>query len=351
MTPEKVAVVGTTSWGTTLALLLRSKGLQVFLLARTATEAQDLAQRRENARLPGVPIPAELPITADGEEALRGAVLIILAVPSQTMRQNLRQIAPALEGRTAVRPNTLLLSAAKGLELGSGKRMSEVIQEEMANGDAAIPIGALSGPNFALEIAQGQPASTVVACRDPAAVRRAQSLLMTPSFRVYTSEDMVGVEMGGALKNIVAIGAGLADGLGYGANAKAAFVTRGLAEIARLGVAGGANPLTFQGLSGLGDLIATCYSPLSRNRYVGQELARGRPLAEVLAGMGHVAEGVSATEAALELARRLGVEMPIATKAREVLFEGLDPRRAAAQLLGREPKDEMADLAWAPPFP
>ena len=332
MTPEKVAVVGTTSWGTTLALLLRSKGLQVFLLARTATEAQDLAQRRENARLPGVPIPAELPITADGEEALRGAVLIILAVPSQTMRQNLRQIAPALLGRTAVRPNTLLLSAAKGLELGSGKRMSEVIQEEMANGDAAAPIGALSGPNFALEIAQGQPASTVVACRDPAAVRRAQSLLMTPSFRVYTSEDVVGVEMGGALKNIVAIGAGLA-------------------EIARLGVAGGANPLTFQGLSGLGDLIATCYSPLSRNRYVGQELVRGRPLAEVLAGMGHVAEGVSATEAALELARRLGVEMPIATKAREVLFEGLDPRRAAAQLLGREPKDELADLAWAPPFP
>jgi glycerol-3-phosphate dehydrogenase (NAD(P)+) len=217
--------------------------------------------------------------------------------------------------------------------------MSQVMEEELpAHLHQGICV--LSGPNLAKEVVQGKPASTVVAARNPSAAAQAQAILMSPNFRVYTSDDVTGVELGGALKNIIALGAGIGDGLGMGDNAKAAFITRGLAEITRLGLAAGASPLTFAGLAGLGDLIATCASPLSRNHYVGMQLAQSRSWPEIRESMENVAEGVNTTVAALELARGLGVEMPIAQAAHRVLFEGLSPQEAVAELMGRPPRSE-----------
>ncbi|MDP3064119.1 MAG: NAD(P)H-dependent glycerol-3-phosphate dehydrogenase, partial [Chloroflexota bacterium] len=248
----RVAVVGPTTWGTTLAVHLASCGAQVWLLARTEAEAAALAAAGRNSRfLPDVPFPQDLAVTHPDTSglALDGAEMLVIAVPSSSFRQNVRGL------RRHLRPPTIVLSATKGLELETGRRMSQVLEEELP---AALHerICVLSGPNLAHEIAAGKLATTVVASRSHNAAERAQELLMSPAFRVYTSEDVVGVELGGALKNIIAIGAGLADGLGYGDNGKAAFITRGLAEITRLGVAAGASPLTFAGLAGLGDLVA-----------------------------------------------------------------------------------------------
>jgi glycerol-3-phosphate dehydrogenase (NAD(P)+) len=233
-----------------------------------------------------------------------------------------------------------ILSAAKGLEVDTTKRMTQVIYEEI---DPAYRhnICVLSGPNLSTEIVHGLPATTVIAAQDTAVAKRAQGIMASATFRVYTNNDVIGVELGGALKNIVALAAGLSDGLGYGDNAKAALVSRGLAEISRLGVAMGANPLTFAGLAGLGDLVATCASPLSRNRFVGQELAKGRPLAEITASMINVAEGISTTVAARGMAREYGVDMPITEQVYRVLFEWLDVTKAMATLMGRELKSEM----------
>jgi glycerol-3-phosphate dehydrogenase (NAD(P)+) len=227
--------------------------------------------------------------------------------------------------------------------MATGRRMSQVLEEELPN-HLHPQICVLSGPNLALEIARGKPASTVVASRNGYAAAKAQEMLMSPTFRVYTNEDVIGVELGGALKNIIAIGAGICDGLGYGDNAKAAFITRGLVEITRLGVAAGANPLTFAGLAGMGDLVATCASPLSRNRFVGEQIAKGKRLEEVLASMKNVAEGVYTTVAALRMAKELGVEMPIAQATYQVLFEGLDPRKAVIELMGRPPRPEWEGI-------
>lgn len=334
----KIAVIGTTRWGTTLAVLLASKGLEVSLWARTEEEARRLSSARQNADfLPGVLFPDGLSVTSSMADALRGATLVILAVPSQRMRANVE----LLKGH--LRESTLILSAAKGLELSTLKRMSCVIADEL-DPCFHLSICVLSGPNLSKEIVAGQPAASVVASNNLAAAQRAQALLMMPNFRVYTNSDVIGVELGGALKNIVALGAGMGDGLGYGDNAKAAFIIRGLAEITRLGVAAGANPLTFAGLAGAGDLIATCYSPLSRNRFVGEQLAKGRPLREILASMEGVAEGVDTTKAALQMAQELGVEMPITGRTHKVLFEGLDLRQAVAELMGRRAKPEMAGM-------
>lgn len=331
----KVAVVGTTSWGTTLAVIMAGKGLEVALLARTPQEAAALAQQRENQRrLPGVPFPSGLSVIADPEEALSATGLVVLAVPSQTMRQNVRHIAGCLL------PGTLVLSAAKGLEVETGKRMSEVLAEELP-GLAPGSIGALSGPNLAQEVVAGRPAASVIAARNTKAAERMREAVQAATFRVYTQTDVVGVELGGALKNVIALGAGMADGLGLGANAKAAFLTRGLMEMTRLGVAMGARPLTFSGLTGFGDLVATCFSPLSRNRFVGQELAKGRPLGEIIRSLDHVAEGVPTTAAARQIASRLGVEMPITEQTYRILFEGVDPRQAAVALMQREPQYEV----------
>jgi glycerol-3-phosphate dehydrogenase (NAD(P)+) len=239
----------------------------------------------------------------------------------------------------------LVVSAAKGLEIGSNKRMSEVIAEEI-DPRFQSNICVLSGPNLYKEILYGLPASAVVAAEDEAIARQAQKLLTTPNFCVYTNTDVVGVELGGALKNIIAIGAGMVDGLGYGDNAKAAFVTRGLTEMAALGFALGANPLTLSGLAGLGDLIATCASPLSRNHYVGVELTKGRSLEEITASMAGVAEGVSTTVAVWNLAQQLGLEMPIAEKIYQVLYNGVEPRQAIVELLGAGGKHELAGRKW-----
>ena len=333
----KVTVIGTTSWGTTLAVLLALKGLGAWLWARTEEEARALETGREQrARLPGVPFPAGLRVTASMEEALDGSSLAILAVPSQRLRENARQVACHLDSRTIV------MSATKGLELDTCFRMSQVLAQELPESAARCCV--LSGPNISREIAAGMPAATVIASEDPAVADEARDLVRTPRFRVYSSRDVTGVELGGTLKNIIALGAGMNDGWGYGANSKAAFMTRGLTEITRLGIAAGAEPLTFLGLAGLGDLVATCTSVHSRNRRAGEQLARGGTLQEVRRELGGVAEGLTTTTAARELARRLGVEMPITEMTYRVLEEGLDPRTAIVELMAREPKFELEGL-------
>jgi len=337
---QKIAVIGTTTWGTTLAILLANKGIEVRLWARTKREATRLKKKGPDpVRFPDVTLPEKIVITSQIAEALDDASAVILAVPSATMRQNISQAASHLPR------STIIISAAKGLEIGSNKRMSEVISEEI-NPRFAANICVLSGPNLAREIMQNHPAAAVVAAENRDTVKRAQRLLTCPNFCVFTNSDIIGVELGGSLKNIIALGAGIADGLGYGDNAKAAFVTRGLTEITALGMALGANPLTFSGLAGLGDVIATCASPLSRNHYVGTELAKGRPLAEILESMTEVAEGVNTTLAATNLAEQLGLEMPITEKIYQVLYKDADPRQAAVELMGGNAKHELAGRRW-----
>ena len=334
----KAAVIGTGAWGTTLAMLLAGHGRDVMLWARTEEEARRLADERQNAyRLPDFEFPEGLSITFDLEEAARDADVVIVAVPSHAMRENTRRLAPLMNGRA------LVMSAAKGLERGTGKRMSRVLTEELPEA-VARNLCVLSGPNLAKEIASGQPASTVIAAHETAVAQRGVGVVMSPRFRAYTNTDVIGVELGGALKNIIAIGAGMSDGLGFGDNAKAGFITRGLAEITRLGVAAGAKPLTFAGLACLGDVVATCSSRLSRNYFVGEQLAKGRPLKVILEGMRNVAEGVDTTGAALRMAKDLGVEMPIATYTHKVLFEGLEPEVAVQALLTRAPKAEWTGV-------
>ena len=328
-----VAVVGTGSWGTMLAVMLSRKGLSVTLWARTEEEAEELRLGRENRRfLPGVLLPPELKITASLAEAVESCHLLFMVVPAQSMRKNIRLVRPHL------RPGTVIVSAAKGLEIETALRMSQLLEEELESG---FPLCVLSGPNLVREIAAGLPASSVVASPDIEVAAWVQRSIMGPRFRVYAHDDIIGVELGGALKNIIAIGAGAADEFGYGDNAKAAFMTRGLAEIARLGVAAGANPLTFAGLAGIGDLICTCSSRHSRNHYVGEELAKGRSLEDVQASMIMVAEGIYTTKAARKLARKHGVEMPITEEIYQVLFKGKDPRLAVREFFGRAPKREL----------
>ena len=257
------------------------------------------------------------------DEALDSVSAVILAVPSATMRENISRAAKYLT------KSTIIISASKGLEVDSNKRMSEVIAEEI-NPQFHVNICVLSGPQLAKEIIDNHPAASVVAAEDKNTARKAQKLLTANDFCVFTNTDIIGVELGGALKNILALGAGIADGLGYGDNAKAAFMTRGLTEITALGMALGANPLTFSGLAGLGDVITTCASPLSRNHYVGVELTKGRPLAEILKSMHQVAEGVNTTLAAYNLAQQMGLEMPITEKIYEVLYKNAKPAQGGA---------------------
>ncbi len=336
----KIAIIGATSWGTTLGMILARKRLQVRLWARTEQEAAELNNSGSNSSLPSsATFPSQLFVTIVLGEALSGAKAVILAVPAQTMRQNIQSVAGYLK------QSMLIISAAKGLEIGTNKRMSQVIADEI-DSRFLSNICVLSGPNLSREIMRDLPAATVLAAEDIAVARAAQRLLAAPNFCVYIHTDIVGVQLGGAFKNIIALGAGVVDGLGYGDNAKAAFMTRGLTEMTALGVAMGANPLTFSGLAGLGDLIATCSSPLSRNHYVGVELAKGRPLDEIIKSMTGVAEGVSTTVAVWNLAQHLGLEMPITEKVYQVLYEGLDPRQAAAEIMRAAAKHELAGRKW-----
>lgn len=332
----RILVVGATSWGTTLAIILSRNGRAVTLLTRTEAEADLLRTARENRRLlPDILLPEALAISHEVGPSMDGATHVLLAVPSQTMRMNLARIRPALPA------NTILISAAKGLEVGTGLRMSQVIAEAISEGQ---PVCVLSGPNLAREIARGLPAASVVAAPEIILAEQVRDVLMTPLFRLYAHDDLTGVELAGTLKNVIALGAGMADGLEFGDNSKAAFITRGVAEMTRLGVRAGAHPLTFASLAGLGDLNATCYSRFSRNRSVGEQLARGKTLEQVLAGVTSVAEGVPTTVAARELAARLGVEMPITEMIYKVLFERISPRDAVVELMLREPKRELAGM-------
>ena len=329
-----VGVIGSGAWGTTLALLLAQKGIETMLWEHRAERVAEMRQQGQNmAFLPNFLFPATLSVTSDIVEAVQDKDMLLLVTPSQRMRENVRLLVPYIT------QHTLLVSASKGIEMSTLKRMTQVIGEEMPVHIQSI--AALSGPNIAREVAEEKPTAAVVASQNQEVAAQVQKLLSTNQFRVYTTDDVMGVELGGALKNIIAIGAGFNDGMGYGDNAKAAFITRGLAEISRLGIAAGANPLTFAGLAGIGDLIATCASPLSRNQQLGRRLAAGEKLNDILQSTHTVAEGVTTTKAALQLAAQYHVDMPITKQLSLVLFEGLDPHQAVPELMMRGPKREI----------
>lgn len=338
---SKIAIIGTTTWGITLGTVLSQKKMSVSLWARTEKEARSL--KANGPRLKRLPddfrFPPGLTVTSSLQEALDGADAVLLAVPSQTMRRNIKLASPYITS------TMLVISAAKGLEIETGKRMTQVIADEI-NKDFWYNICVLSGPNLAWEILHGHPTVTVVAADKDAQTKKAHKLLTAPNFCAYTNTDVIGVELGGALKNIIALGAGIVDGLGYGDNAKAALITRGLTEITAMGTAMGANPLTFSGLAGLGDLIATCESNLSRNHYVGVELTKGRTLKEITKTMDYVAEGVTTTKVVHRLAQQMGLEMPITERIYQVLYEGADPRKATAGLMSAAASHELAGRKW-----
>jgi len=336
----RIGVIGTTAWGATLGAVWAENGLEVALWARNEDEAAELASPHHGIpRLKHIQFPSRLSLTSSLAQALAGARAVVLAVPAQTMRHNIRLAAEHLG------ESMLVVSTAKGLELGSNKRMSQVIAEEVSP-RFHRNICVLSGPNLSREVLRGLPAATVVAAESESVCHSAQKLFTTPSLCVYHNTDVIGVELGGALKNVIALAAGICDGLGYGDNTKATLITRGMAEMTALGVAMGANPLTFSGLAGIGDLIATCASPLSRNHHVGVELTRGRSVEEIAASMTGVAEGVSTTIAAWELGRELGVEMPITEQMYRVLYGGTDPRESAGELMGTQARHELAGRRW-----
>ena len=330
----RVGVIGAGAWGTTLASLLSHRA-DTTLWAREPEVVAAIRERGENDTfLPGVTLPSTLQVTGDLGEAVADADLVVFAVPAQHLRKVAESVSIAAP---------IVLNVAKGLEQGTCKRMSEVLAEVLSGHDPNT-IGVLSGPNLAREVVSGQPAATCTAFSDPGAAVAVQQLLMTPTLRVYTSDDLIGCEIGGALKNVIAIAAGVADGLGYGMNTRAALITRGLAELARLGTALGGRPLTFLGLAGNGDLVATCSSPQSRNFRLGRELATGRPAGEVLAGMTAVAEGAETAPVAVELAGRMNVELPIAKSVLALLRQERTPAELVPELMGRGGKPELAGI-------
>ncbi|MGH2463787.1 MAG: NAD(P)H-dependent glycerol-3-phosphate dehydrogenase [Candidatus Limnocylindria bacterium] len=332
---ERIAVMGAGAWGTTLARMLAAVDNPVTLWAHRPEAAEEMARDGENRRyLSGYPFPPGLLVTGDSAELTLPHRLYVLAVPSAHARETLRRVASELA------PATPFLSVVKGIEAGTQARMSEVIWEEAPGRAVAV----LSGPNLAWEIASGLPAGTVVASADPALAAEVAALLGSDQFRVYTNPDVVGVELGGALKNVIALAAGMADGLRVGDSGKAAIVTRGLAEITRLGVAAGADPRTFAGLAGVGDLMATCMSHLSRNRRAGELLASNMAWADIADQLGGVAEGEATVTGALALAARHGVEMPIAEQVDAVIHRGRSPMEALAALMSRAQKDELSGL-------
>ncbi len=332
----KVTIIGTTSWGITLGTILARNEVLVELWARTEQEANRLTKNGVNH---GEKCPAQLSVNSSMSEVMADTTAVILVVPSQSMRENMKLVAEHLE------QSTIIISAAKGLEIGSNKRMSQVIADEI---DPSLHsnICILSGPNLSQEILDELPSATVISAADEKIARQAQKILTTPKFCVFTNTDIVGVELGGALKNIIALGAGIADGLGYGDNTKAALITRGLTEMTALGVSLGANPLTFSGLAGLGDLMATCASPLSRNHYVGVELTKGRPLKEITDSMDGIAEGVGTTMVVWKLAHEMELEMPITETIHRILFEDADIHQAAIELMTAGTAHELAGRKW-----
>ncbi len=326
----RVAVMGTGSWGTTFGIVLADAGGKVVMWGRRPEVCAEITERHRNtAYLGDVPLPESITASADHEEALDGADVVVLAVPSQSLRENLGQWRPALP------PDAVLVSLMKGVELGTHLRMSEVVADVSGAGPDRIAV--VSGPNLAKEIASRQPTATVVACADGEAADRIAAACSAPYFRPYTNTDVLGVELGGAVKNVIALAVGIAEGMGFGDNTKATIITRGLAETTRLGLALGAEAAT---MAGLGDLVATCVSPLSRNRTFGVALGRGQTLDEARATARHTAEAVKSCRPILELARSRGVDMPITEAVVSVVHEGLSVREMAPRLLGRPRKPE-----------
>ncbi|MDK1475067.1 NAD(P)H-dependent glycerol-3-phosphate dehydrogenase [Streptomyces sp. 549] len=329
----RAAVFGTGSWGTAFGMVLADAGCEVTLWGRRPELVEAVNTTRSNPDyLPGVTLPSAMRATTDPAEAAEDAEFTVLAVPSQTLRDNLAGWAPLL------RPDTVLVSLMKGVELGTAKRMSEVI-EEVAEAEPER-VAVLSGPNLAKEIAARQPAASVVACRSEEVARRLQKACHTPYFRPYTNTDVVGCELGGAVKNVIGLAVGIADGMGLGDNTKASLITRGLAETTRLGLVMGADPVTFAGLAGMGDLVATCCSPLSRNHTFGTNLGRGMTLEQTIAATRQTAEGVKSCESVLDLARRHGVDMPITETVVDIVHDGKPPMVALKELMSRSAKAE-----------
>jgi glycerol-3-phosphate dehydrogenase (NAD(P)+) len=344
--PEQVTILGDGAMATVCSILLTTGGHGVTMWGAFEESIERLMQDREQRRLlPGVKVPASVRLTANDADCFAGATMVLSAIPTQYMRSVWQRLRPRVPREVTI------VSVAKGIENGTLLRPTQVIADVLG-GKPAVgrgldegpvcdwPLAAMSGPNIAAELARYLPGTAVAACADPAVARRAQGAFSTQWFRVYTNEDVVGVELAGATKNVVAIAAGIVDGLAAGNNAKAALVTRGLVEITRLGVAMGARPETFGGLAGLGDLITTCVSPEGRNRSVGERIGKGQKLADVLAKMDSVAEGVPTTKSVMELARRFDVEMPITEAVYAVLFENKDVLRALSDLMTRDPKHE-----------
>jgi glycerol-3-phosphate dehydrogenase (NAD(P)+) len=329
----KAAVMGSGSWGTAFAMVLADAGTEVVLWAKDPALAEQINLTHQNAAYhPGIELPPTLWATPDPAEAMADTDFVVLAIPSQVLRPNLHAWAPH------VPPGAVLVSLMKGIELGTSKRMSEVVGEVAAVEPERVAI--VSGPNLAREIMQRQPAATVVACIDETNAKRLQQACLTPYFRPYTNTDVVGTEMGGAVKNVIALANGVAAGLGFGENAQASLITRGLAEMTRFGVALGADPLTFAGLAGVGDLVATCTSPLSRNRTFGVNLGRGMTPAQATEAMKQTCEGVKSCRPILELAVAHGVDMPITDAVVQAVHEGLAPREMARMLMTRDAKSE-----------
>ena len=332
---EKVCVLGAGSWGSALALILAKKGYEVIMWTLSKEQADKINKTKENIfYLPGILLPNNISVTTNIEEAVKDSKIIVLAVPSQAIRSVSSQI------KSFIKDEQILVDVAKGLEKGSGLRLSEVCKQELPNN----PYVVLSGPSHAEEVAKDIPTTVVVASKDLEVAQIVQDIFMSPKFRVYTNPDIVGVELGGALKNIIAFGAGICDGLGLGDNSKAALMTRGIREISRLGEAMGANVSTFTGLSGIGDLIVTCTSMHSRNRRAGILIGQGKSLDETLIEIKMVVEGITATEVAYEVAKKLNVDMPITNAIYSVLYKGLNANEVVNELMTRNKTHEMEEI-------
>lgn len=330
-----ITILGAGSMGAALAVHLAGNGHNITMWTPFRQEADTINTQRElPGRLPGVRVPDSVYCTDQMEEALREAQMVVLAVPAQTARESARQAAPY------IKEGMVVASCSKGIEDNTCLLLSDVLEQELPQAQ----IAALSGPSYAIEIARGMPTAVVAAAAKLEVARAVQDAFMTPTFRVYTSDDILGVEMGGALKNVIAICAGISDGLGFGDDTKAALLTRGITEIARLGKAMGANPATFSGLTGMGDLILTCTGAHSRNRQAGRLIGQGKSVEEAIKEVNMVVEGISTTKPAYELATRMNVSMPITTEAYEVLFKGKDPRQAVIDLMTRDKKSENEEL-------
>ena len=326
---DQITIVGSTTWGTTLAIINSMEGKDVVLLVRTEKESNMLNKNRENKRfLPGIFLPETLKISSATQNVIPRTNLLLIAVPSQTLRQNIRAIS------TYIPDSTIIVSASKGLEASSGMRMSEIIKEEIPT-RSSDNVCALSGPNLSNEILAGKPSSSVIASNNESTAQYAQSLLNCSHLRLYTNVDLVGVEICGALKNITAIAAGICDGLDLGDNAKASIITRGLAEMARFGNSLGAETSTFSGLAGMGDLIATCSSGLSRNNQVGRMLAKNIPLDKIRKNMDNVAEGIETTKAVVTISSKLNIDLPIINAVYKILFDEMSVENATKELMAR----------------